>query len=69
MQINYNLFSDKREDKKFTYFAYNRSKKYGFLTNYPLIMQCKTLYFLELDEKSLLTVKKITLFYLFVTPS
>ena len=49
MQINYNLFSDKREDKKFTYFAYNRSKKYGFLTNYPLIMQCKTLYFLELE--------------------
>ena len=61
MQINYKLFSDKHEDKQFTYFAYDRSKKYGFLTNYPLIMQYKTLYFLELYEKSLSTVKQINI--------
>ena len=59
LQIKYKVFSEKIEDKKFTYFAYDRSKKYGYLTNYPLVMQYKTLYFFEYDEVCISHVKKI----------
>ena len=59
LQINYKVFSEKIEDKKFTYFAYDRSKKYGFLTNYPLVMQYKTLYFFEYDEERISFIKQI----------
>ena len=59
LQMNYKIFSEKCEDKKFTYFAYDRSKKYGFLTNYPLVMQYKTLYFFEFDEKCISRIKQI----------
>ena len=60
LQMNYKIFSEKCEDKQFTYFAYDRSKKYGFLTNYPLVMQYKTLYFLEFDEKCISRIKEIS---------
>ena len=59
LQINYKVFSEKIEDKKFTYFAYDRSKKYGYLTNYPLVMQYKTLYFFEYDEARISFIKQI----------
>jgi hypothetical protein len=60
LQMNYKVFSEKCEDKQFTYFAYDRSKKYGFLTNYPLVMQYKTLYFFEFDEKCISGIKEIS---------
>ena len=59
LQMNYKVFSEKIEDKKFTYFAYDRSKKYGYLTNYPLVMQYKTLYFFEYDEDRITFIKQI----------
>ena len=59
LQSNYKVFSEKIEDKNFTYFAYDRSKKYGYLTNYPLVMQYKTLYFFEYDEKRINFIKKL----------
>ena len=60
LQSNFKVFSEKIEDKKFTYFAYDRSKKYGYLTNYPLVMQYKTLYFFEYDEKRINYIKKLS---------
>ena len=60
LHINYKVFSEKKEDKRFTYFAYDRSKKYGFLTNYPLVMQYKTLYFFEYDEDRMSFIKQIS---------
>ena len=60
LHINYKVFSEKKEDKRFTYFAYDRSKKYGFLTNYPLVMQYKTLYFFEYDEDRMSYIKQIS---------
>ena len=58
MQSNYKIFSEKCEDKKFTYFAYDKSKNYGFLTNFPLLMQYKTLFFFEFDDERLNTIKQ-----------
>ena len=58
LQSNYKIFSEKCEDKKFTYFAYDKSKNYGFLTNFPLLMQYKTLFFFEFDDERLNTIKQ-----------
>ena len=58
LQTNYKIFSEKCEDKKFTYFAYDKSKYHGFLTNFPLLMQYKTLYFFEFDEEKINTIKQ-----------
>ena len=58
LQNNYKIFSEKCEDKKFTYFAYDKSKNYGFLTNFPLLMQYKTLFFFEFDDERLNTIKQ-----------
>ena len=58
LQSNYKIFSEKCEDKKFTYFAYDKSKNYGFLTNFPLLMQYKTLFFFEFDDEHLNTIKQ-----------
>ena len=58
LQNNYKIFSEKCEDKKFTYFAYDKSKNYGFLTNFPLLMQYKTLFFFEFDDEHLNIIKQ-----------
>ena len=58
LQTNYKIFSEKCEDKKFTYFAYDKSKYHGFLTNFPLLMQYKTLYFFEFDEEKINSIKQ-----------
>ena len=58
LQSNYKIFSEKCEDKKFTYFAYDKSKNYGFLTNFPLLMQYKNLFFFEFDDQRLNTIKQ-----------
>ena len=58
LQINYKVFSEKCEDKKFTYFAYDKSKNYGYLTNFPLVMQYKTLYFFEFDDDRISSIKQ-----------
>ena len=58
LQNNYKIFSEKCEDKQFTYFAYDKSKNYGFLTNFPLLMQYKTLFFFEFDEERLNAIKQ-----------
>ena len=58
LQINYKVFSEKCEDKKFTYFAYDKSKNYGYLTNFPLVMQYKTLYFFEFDDDRICFIKQ-----------
>ena len=58
LQINYKVFSEKCEDKKFTYFAYDKSKNYGYLTNFPLVMQYKTLYFFEFDDGRINSIKQ-----------
>ena len=58
LQTNYKIFSEKCEDKQFTYFAYDKSKNYGFLTNFPLLMQYKTLYFFEFDDAHLNDIKQ-----------
>ena len=58
LQNNYKIFSEKCEDKKFTYFAYDKSKNFGFLTNFPLLMQYKTLFFFEFDEEHLNAIKQ-----------
>ena len=58
LQTNYKIFSEKCEDKKFTYFAYDKSKYHGFLTNFPLLMQYKTLYFFEFDEEKINIIKQ-----------
>ena len=60
LQNNYKIFSEKCEDKQFTYFAYDKSKNYGFLTNFPLLMQYKTLFFFEFDDQRLNTIKQKT---------
>ena len=60
LQNNYKIFSEKCEDKQFTYFAYDKSKNYGFLTNFPLLMQYKTLFFYEFDEERLNVIKQKT---------
>ena len=61
LQINYKIFSEKCEDKKFTYFAYDKSKYHGFLTNFPLLMQYKTLFFFEFDEEKINIIKQKSL--------
>ena len=72
LQSNYKIFSEKCEDKKFTYFAYDKSKNYGFLTNFPLLMQYKNLFFFEFDDQRLNNIKKKNLidlvkeFHLFI---
>ena len=58
LQTNYKIFSEKCEDKQFTYFAYDKSKNFGFLTNFPLLMQYKTLFFFEFDEERLNAIKQ-----------
>lgn len=58
LQTNYKIFSEVREDKEFTYFGYDKSKNYGFLTNFPLLMQYKTLFFFEFDENNLNIIKQ-----------
>ena len=58
LQNNYKIFSEKCEDKQFTYFAYDKSKNYGFLTNYPLVMQYKTLFFFEFDDAHLNEIRQ-----------
>ena len=61
LQTNYKIFSEKCEDKKFTYFAYDKSKYHGFITNFPMLMQYKTLFFFEFDEEKINNIKQKSL--------
>ena len=58
LQTNYKIFSEKSEEKPFTYFAYDSSKNYGFLTNFPLVKQYQKLFFYEYDADSINFIKE-----------
>ena len=60
LQNNYKIFSETCEEKQFTYFAYDKSKNYGFSTNFPLLMQYKKLFFFEFIDEHLNAIKQKT---------
>ena len=66
LQTNYKIFYGKPIRKKFTYFVYEKSMDHGFLTNFPLLMQYKPLFFFELDNEKINIIKKKTLLELVI---
>ena len=58
LQNNYKIFSEKCEEKQFTYFAYDKNKCFGYLTNFSLVMQYKTLFFFEFNEENITVIKQ-----------